>query len=123
MRKDTAMSRLRRALADATEDQARDVADILRLGAGDIWHEGAILTEPADIPADRRWAYVSLAEAIQLAPGDDWPPRPRGGLGGCPRHPHPGGRLGRHPQDGRGAAGRHRPRQSAPAGALLAKPR
>jgi hypothetical protein len=74
MRKDTAMSRPRRALADATEDQARDVVDILRLGAGDIWHEDAILTEPADVPSARRWAYVSLAEAIRLAPEDDWIP-------------------------------------------------
>jgi hypothetical protein len=79
MRKDAAMLELRRALAGATEDQARDVRDILRLGAGEIWFERGILIEPADVPADRRWAYVSLAEAIRLAPEEEWVPVHAGG--------------------------------------------
>jgi hypothetical protein len=55
------------ALYEATEDQARDLADILHLGAGiPPLPPGAVMDWPTDLPADRRPAYCALAEAVVI---------------------------------------------------------
>lgn len=61
-------------LTTATEAQARDVRDILRLGAGDLGlPEGAVMTAPGGLPAERRHAYCSLVDGIRYLGGGDDP--------------------------------------------------
>jgi hypothetical protein len=59
-----AAQKLRQVLAHCSAEQARDVSDVLEIGAGVIAPEGAIFSGPVDVPSDRRHAFVSLIEAI-----------------------------------------------------------
>lgn len=61
---------LRTRLAECTAEQARDVRDILRLGAGDMGlPDGATMDEPADVPAERRPHWYALVDGIRYYGG------------------------------------------------------
>lgn len=58
-------------LVAATPDQVRDLASILRLGAGDLGlPEGATMAEPRELPVAARPIYAALAEAVAHMSGD-----------------------------------------------------
>jgi len=65
-------------LVAATDAEARDVRDVLRLGAGDAGPPG-VPVEPAAMPAERRYVYYALVEGIRHlgcggADGDEYTP-------------------------------------------------
>lgn len=67
MTKRDAQRAVSHALAVCSDEQARDVADILRLGAGLLGlPEGAALSAPTGLVPQRREAWFSLIEAIRL---------------------------------------------------------
>jgi hypothetical protein len=69
------------ALYEATDDQARDLADILRLSAeGPPLRDDEVIATPADLPAERRPAYWSLTVAV-FSQGITWRPIYAGSLG------------------------------------------
>jgi hypothetical protein len=62
------------ALYEATDDQARDLADILRLSAeGPPLRADEVIATPVDLPAERRLAYWTLTLAL-LSQGITWRP-------------------------------------------------
>jgi hypothetical protein len=61
---------LHRRLAECSEAQARDIRDLLRMGAGDLGlPEGAVATEPAELPPERRPHWFSLVDGIRYLGG------------------------------------------------------
>ena len=65
MTKTEAYAALLDILRVASEEQHRDVADILRLGAGCMpLPDGAVLTAPGALPPERRESYCNLCEGI-----------------------------------------------------------
>lgn len=63
MLKTEAYQLLHDILRNASDGQTRDVADVLRLGAGHI-----------GLPPGRRYHYISLIDAIQFAGGGEGDP-------------------------------------------------
>jgi hypothetical protein len=62
-----ALARLTHRLAVATDDQADDVATILRLGAGDLGlPAGAVPSAPAGLVPARRMAWLTLVDALRF---------------------------------------------------------
>jgi hypothetical protein len=55
-------------LFEASDSEARDVRDVLRLGAGGL-PDDATMAEPADLPADRRSHWYSLVDGIRYGGG------------------------------------------------------
>lgn len=57
---------LRQRLAECSPSQARDIRDVLRLGAGEIGlPDGATMSEPAELPSERRPYWISLVDGIR----------------------------------------------------------
>jgi hypothetical protein len=72
MMKAEAARALREILRTATEEQHRDVVACLELGGGCMpLPEDATMAEPADVPADRRWTWVQLAEGVRYSGGPE----------------------------------------------------
>lgn len=67
-----AYEKIRRLLVSIPDHAARDLRDILRLGAGDLGlPDGAVLDGPEEMKPDRRIAYCSLVDGIRCLGGGE----------------------------------------------------
>lgn len=87
MTKKEAGSKLKETLRTCTDAQARDVQTLLEIGAGLLSlreHGGAVVfSGPADLPNERREAYINLVDAVYNCEpesgAEEWTPVHSGG--------------------------------------------